>query len=254
MQMFKASELGLDGGDILGAVILGHQISVARQVSNGKVIHQSLPLFGWRSSEGLSNLPDNEFVTHIVEGLLPKLTNWGDSEEDYETALVSNNKLLRYLVSDNGKYREVLVKDKSPEVRMNVLTTMVHEIQIKKRNRGEGNMTDYSDTPGFEDTSYLDPLVYDPDYYVRFHLAKLGIDRHIRALLHSKNIKDVDIVLRTANKHRLDEIIAHGEEYITTLAERNKDMTKEQLYDMAQERSEYIKNGIARVKKSYLMD
>lgn len=254
MQMFKASELGLDGGDILGAVILGHHIGVARQLSNGKVMHGTMPLFGWRNSEGLSNLPDNEFVTHIVEELLPKLTNWGDSEEDYETALVSNNEILRCLVSDNGKYREVLVKDESSEVRMNILLKMRYETQIRKRNWGEGDMTNFSDIPGFEDTSYLDPLVYDPDYYVRFHLAKLGIDRHVRGLLHSKNIKDVDIVLKTANKHRLDEIIAHGEDYITTLAERNKDMTEEQLYDMAQERSEYIKTGIARVKKSYLMD
>lgn len=254
MQMFKASELGLDGEEFLGAVLLGHWLSVARKGRNYKVTHQAIPLLSWRNSEGHNNLPNNEFVTHIVDDLLPKLTNWGDNEEDYETALVSNNQLLRILVACNGKYRETLVKDKLAEVRIHVLTNMRGEIQIKKRNWGEGDMTNFSDIPGFEDTSYLDPLVYDPDYYVRFHLAKLGIDRHIRALLHSKNIKDVDIVLKTANKHRLDEIVAHGEEYITTLAERNKDMTEEQLYDMAQERSEYIKTGIARVKKSYLMD
>lgn len=251
MHMFKASELGLDGGEFLGAVLLGHWLSVARKGRNDKVTHQAIPLLSWRNSEGHNNLPNNEFVTHIVEDLLPKLTNWGDNEEDYETALVSNNKLLRCLVASNGKHREILVKDKSPEVRISVLSIMSLEILIRKRRWGEGDMINFSDVPGFEDTSYLDPLINDPDYYVRFHLAKIGIDRHVRGLLHSKNIKDVDIVLKTANQHRLDEIIAHGEEYIITLAERNKDMTEEQLKEIAQERSEYIKEGVTRLKEMY---
>lgn len=254
MHMFKASELGLDGGEFLGAVLLGHWLSVARKGRNDKVTHQAIPLLVWRNSEGNNNLPNNEFVTHIVEDLLPKLTNWGDDEEDYEKTLVSNNELLRCLVASNGKYRELLVKDESPEVRVSVLSPMFHEILIKKRRWGEGDMINFSDVPGFEDTSYLDPLINDPDYNVRYMLAKIGIDRHVRGLLHSKNIKDVDIVLKTANQHRLDEIIAHGEEYIKTLTERNNDMTEEQLNDIAQERSEYIKTGIAKVKKSYLMD
>ncbi len=82
-------------------------------------------------------------------------------------------------------------------------------------------------------------------------LAKIGIDRHVRGLLHSKSIKDVDSVLKTANQHRLDEIIAHGEDYITTLIERNKDMTEEQLNEIAQERSEYIREGATRLKELY---
>lgn len=216
--------------------------------------HQILPLLVWRNSEGHNNLPNNEFVTHVVEELLPKLSNWGDNEEGHETALVSSNELLRALVASNGKYREILVKDESPKVRIAILSPMLGQILIWKRQRGEGDMTDYSDVPGFKDTSYLDPLVHDPDYSVRFILAQIGIGRHIRPLLHSKNIKDVGIVLKTANKHRLDEIIAHGEEYIKTLFARNNDMTEEQLNDMAQERSDYIKTGVARLKKMYVMD
>lgn len=254
MQMFNASELGLDGGNILGAALVGNYLSIAKKDRNGKVFHQTHNLMLWQYYKSHSDLINNEFVIHVVEDLLPKLSNWGDNEEDYEKALVSSNKLLRGLVASNGKYLEVLARDESPEVRIAVLQHVVEKILILKRRRGEGNMTDYSDVPGLEDTSYLDPLVHDSDKSVKHLLAFIGMDRHIRELLHSKNIKDVDIVLKKPNKHRLDEIIAHGEEYITTLAEHNKDMSEEQLYDMAQERSEYIKTGIARVKKSYLMD
>lgn len=253
MQIFNASELGLDGEDIVGAALVGHQLSVARKNRKGQITHQNIPLLFWMDSEGHSNYPNNEFITYIVEELLPRLSNWGDDEEDYEKALTSSNKLLRALVASNGKYQEVLVKDESPDVRIAILTPMQHKTLILKRQWGKGNMTDYSDVPGFEDTSYLDSLVHDPEYYVRFHLAKLGIDRHVRELLHSKNIKDVDIVLKTANKHRLDEIIAHGEEYIRTLTTRNNDLTKEQLNDIARERSEYIKEGVARLKEMYAM-
>lgn len=246
--MFNALEMGLDSGNILGIAILGNQVSVAYKLSNGKVTHQIKNIGVLQDYKNHSRM-NNDFIAHIVENILPNVSNWGDNEEDYETALISKNSYLRALVASNGKYKEILVEDEAPNVRIAVLLFLQSK-RLMRRIRGD-NTTDYSHIQGFEDTSYLDPLLDDPDYYVRFHLAKLGMDRHIKKLLHSSNADDVKIVLDTMPIHQLDAIISYGNNYIETLTIRGDNkLTKDQLEKIAQDRNEEIQLGL--VKRGYI--
>lgn len=245
MQMFNASKMNLDGGEIhkrkiLGVAILGNMASLAVMPHNGTIKHFT------SSVSALSRYRNSDFICHILDSVLPNIGNWGDDEEDYDTALISKNQHLRILVAVNGRYKDVLVKDEVPDVRIAVLLYLQSRVSMR-RIRLDGNILDFSDIEGFEDTSYLDPLVDDPDYYVRFHLAKLGMDRHVKKLLHSNDVTDVKKVLDTMFGYEIERVISYGNNYMDVLiASNNGRLTTSQLEVIANERSEYIQLGLVR--------
>lgn len=161
------------------------------------------------------------FITQLMDVIIPSMDNCGDDEQDYLTALRSEDEVLRLLLALNGKCLEILSEDSSRRVRRAVLRNLTY---LKKYNYPMG------------DLSWLDPMVEDSCGFVRRYVAKIAIEKHLDILINDRSNMVLEMVARKGNAKHIDILLArHKQASIREHLAFNPHATDEQLRLIARE-------------------
>ena len=141
-----------------------------------------------RSGWDCKNSRDAEYLSSVFKRflteVLPKQSNWGNNEQDYDTALASDDFTLKGLLALSGKHRDVLYKENSETLNWLIARSILNE---KKRNE----VTDSS-------LLMLDKMLHDGGQSARYVVAEFGHKPHL------------DILIKDSLPHIRKLVAAHG--------------------------------------------
>lgn len=228
MLILSAKDYKFANPSVTKLVVLGHFAYVFWKKGEGAYLNLKDPTgcLVYSDSLGIS-----EAVNHLLDNILPNVSNWGGDEKDYEKAVVSDEWQVRVLVALNGKFGEVLAADKHYLVRKSVISSFVTVRQ------GGGVLGE---------TYYLDEMVNDSSEDVRFELAVLGLADHTPTLIHDRSQRVAQEVIAKAHTGLLDVLLDSDCIPSKVSFAKSSQASEAQLATLSLEESEEIQLAVAR--------
>lgn len=226
MLTFNATEHNFADSHITDITVIGHRLLMMQ----GERYIGDMDLKDvercYRHGNHVGILP---FISKLIEEILPNSENWGDDEQDYETAAASNNFGWRLLTAHNIKYLDLLALDSNYLVRVAV-TEVINK--LKKDGVEMGDLV------------WLDTLVDDESHWVRQGLAEIGVDRHIEVLVNDANEKVARIAISKASPELLSELVKSDDPTVRFMALGNPNITQEQLEKLEYDSDEQVRLAV----------
>lgn len=228
--MIKLNSKDFDFGslNISEMTVLGHAVYV-KKIDSIRHKRAANPIFDFtlnlKDRYGSLNTAKKKgvepFVIELMNNIVPNTDNCGDSEQDYIYALRSSDDSLRMLLALNGQCLEALSEDNSRRVRRAVLR---HITYLDKRGEPTG------------DLSWIDSMVGDQCEFVRRHIAKIGIKKHLDVLINDSSEMVLGMVARKGTAEHIDTMLNNRNmDFIRRHLAFNPNATDEQLALMAKE-------------------
>ena len=169
-------------------------------------------------------------LTNFVEEHLPLVNNWGDSEQDYGTALASQVSAIKILVAMNDKHLDVLSRDSDSSVRLAAV------FRMSKQNK-----------PLIErDTLlWLDRLVNDPNEWIRREVADIGLPHHLDVLIHDNHPMILNTVADKGQSAHLEKLLSFEDTLTRMKVAANPNATSEQLERLSNDHKECVQMVVA---------
>lgn len=228
MLILNATDYKFANPSVTKLVVVGHFAYVFWKKGEGAYLNLKDPTgcLVYADSLGIS-----EAVNHLLDNILPTVSNWGDNEKDYETAVVSKEWQVRTLVAMNGKFGEVLALDEHYMPRKAVVSSFV-AVKMADGILGE--------------TYFLDELVYDKSEDVRFELAVLGLADHTPILIHDRSQRVAQEVISKAHTGLLDVLLDSDCIPSKVSFAKSSQASEAQLSVLSLEKSEEIQLAVAK--------
>lgn len=211
MLTFNATEHNFSDSHVTDITVIGHKLLMMQDDKYVGYMDLNDVERCYRHANHVGIL---SFVSKLIEEILPNSDNWGDGEQDYETAVASNNFGWRLLSAYNIQYLDLLVLDSNYLVRVAV-TEVINKLKEDGVEMG--------------DLEWMDALIDDESHWVRQGLAQIGVDRHIKVLVNDANEKVAKIAISKASPELLSELVKSDDPTVRFMALGNPNITQEQL-------------------------
>lgn len=132
----------------------------------------------------------SEFFKDSLLNKLPDMPNWGYDEQDYQTALDSDDYVQKALLAMNGKYCDLLINDEIHDLRYYVALGILND---KKYG-----------VVGDDAISILDRLVSADSHSTRWTIAQFGHKPHLDLLINDNFFAVREAIALHKHKEHLD--------------------------------------------------